>query len=175
MAEAHDVRPNRAGDEILVGRIFHAEDGMHSHVELHERVDGEWTRSLVAEMREEERVLSLAAGDLDADGIVDLVAGTGRGSVFAFHGKPDGTFVQQPVKLEEHRNTTCKAFWVRLADLDGEPGDEVVAGFAGETSQIPVVGQEAPGCMGQGSIEAWTFSRASDQTSAAEKAVPGPR
>ena len=159
VAEAHDVRPGSATDEILVGRLFRADDGLHTHVELHERVDGTWTRELIAELRAEERVVSLTAGDVDADGITDIVAGTGRDTIFVFHGQSDGTFLQQTARLNEDPNTTCQAFWVRLVDLDGEPGDELVAGFAGETTQIPIVGREAPGCRGQGSIEAWSFER----------------
>ena len=45
---------------------------------------------------------------------------------------------------------------MRLVDLDGDGGDEVIAGFAGEPSDVLGVAElRHPGCPGRGSLRAW--------------------
>ncbi|MEO1083277.1 MAG: hypothetical protein AAFY88_03460 [Acidobacteriota bacterium] len=45
---------------------------------------------------------------------------------------------------------------MRLADLDGDGGEEVIAAFAGEEVGFPGLARlSKPGCPGQGSVRVW--------------------
>lgn len=90
----------------------------------------------------DQRLSALAAGDLDGDGDADLVALTEVGEVRVFLGDGRGGFTAEEAALNPPM-PGCRGYHVQLADLDGEPGDEVVAAFAGEK------------CPGAGSLRAW--------------------
>lgn len=89
-----------------------------------------------------DRVTAIGAGDVDADGAVDLVAATATGSVWVFLGDGAGGFVREEAGPVEE-TAGCRGSHVRLADLDNEGGDEVLATFAGDS------------CPGTGSFRVW--------------------
>jgi hypothetical protein len=104
-------------------------------------------------------VTALATGDVDADGHLDLVALTGYGETWVFTGDGKGSFTRQKAAPPAYPGA-CSGYHVRLADLDGRPGDEIVASFAGEGNALFSTGIALPGikdrsCPTQGGFQAW--------------------
>jgi hypothetical protein len=94
------------------------------------------------------RIMALAAGDVNGDGSVDVVAGLSDGRLLTFRG--DGrNFVTRDadIPIPEWRRG-CTAYAVRVADLDGDHRDEIIASFAGESN----------GCTSGGGVEVWKAS-----------------
>lgn len=93
-----------------------------------------------------ERITALATGDLNGDGAPDVAAGTGDGRLRLFLGRGDGSFFEESSPELPEGREGCRAYEVRLADLDGRPEDEVVMAVAGDR------------CPGGGSVRAWTVT-----------------
>jgi len=89
-----------------------------------------------------ERVTAIGAGDVNADGAVDLVASTATGSVWVFLGDGTGGFTREEEGPVED-SAGCRGYHVELADLDNDGGDEILATFAGDS------------CPGTGSFRIW--------------------
>ena len=90
----------------------------------------------------------VAVGDLDADGRGDLVAAGADGGVWIFKGGRQGGFKRIAAAKIQRSSGNCKASHAAFADLDGEPGDELVISFSSEP-----VGEET--CPSGGSIQVW--------------------
>lgn len=119
------------------------------------RPEGVWERKQLAVQPDRETIWSLATGDIDADGHVDLVAGTGEGRLWVFLGKGSGEFTREAAEGVISNELYCTAYHIGLADLDGKPGDELVVGFAGESgSEVMIPGLTAR-CTSNGSLRAW--------------------
>jgi hypothetical protein len=88
------------------------------------------------------RVTALAAGDVDGDGDIDLVAATSQGVVSVYIGDGRGGFVREREDLGE-ATPGCRGYHVEVADLDSDGAGEIVAAFAGEN------------CPDGGSLRAW--------------------
>lgn len=103
-----------------------------------------FTRVLLAGGRDNaaERVTALGTGDLDGDGRADLVASTATGDVRVFLGDGEGGFHREEAGPVEEPSG-CRGYHVRLADLDSDGRDEIVASFAGDS------------CPGAGSLRVW--------------------
>ena len=115
------------------------------------RADGSWERRPVAVEDGRGWLTALSAGDIDGDGKLDLAALTGEGATWILLGKGDGSFVREKSQEIPPEQGGCKGYDVRIADLDGEPGGEVVAEFAGEPSAL-----FAPAlCVNEGRMVAW--------------------
>jgi hypothetical protein len=73
-------------------------------------------------------------------------------------GDGKGGFARQAGPALE-KTSGCRGYHVRLVDLDGDQRSEILAEFAGE--QAGLAGLIAsPGCVGEGSLRAWTVRRA---------------
>jgi hypothetical protein len=146
-------------DDVAVGLLAQGEGGWTTRVQVAlARDGGGWDGRVLAVEPGRAGVRSLGAGDLDADGRLDLVAGTGEGDVWVFLGDGQGGFARDAAAGLDPLGTGCGAFAVRLADLDGQPGDELVAAFAGEPGSEVLVGQAAR-CPSQGALRAWKALR----------------
>jgi len=96
-------------------------------------------------------LMALDSGDLDGDGKLDLAALTGKGEVWLFLGNGDGSFVrEQSVEIAPSEGR-CSGFDVRIANLDGDAAEELVAGFAGEPSAM----FDPELCRNEGNLAAW--------------------
>jgi hypothetical protein len=115
------------------------------------REDGSWERRpLAVEEGNKGGLTALDSGDIDGDGKLDLAALTGDGKIWILLGKGDGSFVRQTPEIPPVQGG-CKGYDVKIANLDGEPGGEIVAEFAGEPSPL-----FAPNlCVDEGRVVAW--------------------
>jgi hypothetical protein len=87
---------------------------------------------------------AVAAGDIDGDGAADVVAVRADGSLFTFRGDGRGSLTRDAAMEPPEWRRGCTAYAVRLADLDGDRRDEIIAAFAGES-----------GCRAGGGVEVW--------------------
>jgi hypothetical protein len=69
----------------------------------------------------------LGAGDLNGDGLADIVAGRKTGGLEAFLQNEDGEFSKE---LAPELAETGVAYDIKLVDLNGDGLDDIVAGFA---------------------------------------------
>jgi hypothetical protein len=115
------------------------------------RTDGSWERRGVAFVEGRDWLTALDSGDLDGDGRLDLAALTGVGETWVLLGKGNGSFLREEMSEVPPVQGGCQGYDIRIEDLDGEPGAEVVAGFAGEPSALFAPDQ----CPNEGILTAW--------------------
>ena len=110
--------------------------------------------AFVAHARAAHPGIPFAVGDLDGDGGTDLVAIREDGSLLTFAGDGNGFVTRDTGLPAPDWRTGCAGTHVRLADIDHDRTDEIVATFAGE----PDVGSAAagtPGCASGGGVQVW--------------------
>jgi hypothetical protein len=101
------------------------------------------------------RISALAAGDLNGDHSVDVVAGLSDGRLLTFRGDGRGFVTRDAdIPVPEWRRG-CTTYALRVADLDGDGRGEIIAGYAGESN----------GCSSGGGIEVWKASDLPQPTS----------
>jgi FG-GAP-like repeat len=132
--------------------------------------DGKWQRRTLAVKEGREGVTAMAAGDLDGDGNLDLVALTGEGDVWVFLGDGKGFFTREAASIPNYDR--CSGSRVRLADLGGDGHAEIVASWSGEYSPM-----NAPDvCRTEGGMTAWRpLPAAAAAIGGAPAAAPGER
>jgi hypothetical protein len=151
-------------DLALSYQVFQAEAWRSGIDILYNRGDGGWERRPLEAQETKSIISDLDIGDLDGDGVWDLVAGTWDGAVLVYRGDGQGFFTRESASPLAAPTPTCRAYSVGLANLDGKPGDEIVAGFAGDD------------CPRGGSLRAWRVEAIDEipaQTPANEKDSPG--
>ena len=115
------------------------------------RGEGKWERRGVAVEENRDWLTALDSGDLDGDGKLDLAATTGKGEIWLFLGKGDGTFVREATPEIPPSEGGCRGYDVQIVNLDGDRTEELVAEFAGEPSALFAPEQ----CPSQGGMGAW--------------------
>jgi hypothetical protein len=115
------------------------------------RTDGSWERKGVAVEETRDWLTALDSGDLDGDGRLDLAATTGDGEVWVFLGKGDGSYLREESPEVPPSKGGCRGYDVQIVNVDAEPGEELVAEFAGEPSAMFAPTQ----CLEEGSLTAW--------------------
>lgn len=124
-----------------------------------------WEREEV--VREEGRIgfWALASGDLDGDGVQDLIALDDEGKSRVLLGEGAGRFVLEESPELRAPELGCQGYHLELADLDGDGTAEVVAAFAGEPGSEVLLGVP-PACTSQGALLAWRVTPAGSRSTA---------
>ncbi len=139
-------------DDLVVGYLSFENAVWRSGIDiLYAHKDGTWTRRGLAAIERRTQITALSHGDLDGDGKTDLVALTATGETWVFLNDGKGWFTREAATGIPPYAGGCGGYHVRLADLDGDGKDEIVADFAGENS--PVNAPDA--CPSGGGILAW--------------------
>ena len=141
-------------DDVVTSFATHEADTPRRGLEL-SRVDakGGWRTELIAAYEGKDNMWSLAGGDLDGDGNRDLVASSEQGKVLILLGDGKGGFAREE-SPELDPPDLCRGYGLKLADLDGDRRDEIVAGFAGETGTLLEFLGEAK-CESGGALRVW--------------------
>jgi hypothetical protein len=118
-----------------------------------------WERRTLGAVEGRVEVSRLATGDLDGDGHADLVGVDGDGALWIFRGDGHGGFTREPVAAPGGEQ--CRGYGLRLADLDRDGADEIVASFAEEPVNHGPYGTDLS-CPSEGSLQAWKIARTPD-------------
>jgi FtsP/CotA-like multicopper oxidase with cupredoxin domain len=93
---------------------------------------------------------SVAIGDVDADGIYDLIVGAGKGhspEVVAYSGAPSGgkPFTTELARFQAFDAAQTGGVSVASTQIDGRSADNIIAGSAaGTTDQVRIFSSELP-------------------------------
>ena len=140
-------------DELFVAVMSFEVEEWRTGIELYDLEDGEWSRQPLYVEAGREGIWTLATGDLDGDGRVDVAGTTGDGRSVILLGADDGFTLEQP-GLEAFPGG-CRGYHVATADLDGDGRDELVQGFAGEANAMFEALTGTKACPSSGGLRAW--------------------
>ncbi|MCM2314993.1 MAG: VCBS repeat-containing protein [Thermoanaerobaculia bacterium] len=116
---------------------------VRSGIDLMLSQPGGWRRHALWSSAGRSFVTAMGAGDLDGDGRVDLVAFDDAGGPLVLRGAGGALFTMESPDGIDSAMPGCRGYSVKLADLDRDLKDEIIAGFAGER------------CPSGGSLRAW--------------------
>jgi len=152
-----------SGRDLAVAYVARGAESWRTGVDLAlAQPDGSWVRKALWNEVGKDQLRTLAAGDVDGDGRLDLVAGGDEGRILLFLQDGGAGIWRREESPELAPHERCTVFSVNLAELDGRPGAELVVGFAGEPGMRGGVLPEPSSCPSSGAIRAW-------------RAAPGPR
>jgi hypothetical protein len=144
-------------DDLVVGYMAYQGEAWHSGIDVfYSQKDGTWKRRALVALEKRLEISALGHGDLDGDGKVDLVALTGDGDTWVFLGDGKGFLTRETAAGIPPFPGACAGYHVKLADLDGDGRDEIVADFAGEASPM----FDPDRCPSGGGIRAWHLAPA---------------
>lgn len=128
---------------------------------LYSGADGKLTAKPLVVIDGQGGLGALELGNINQDDRLDVVAADSNGALWVFTSKGKDSFHTELSPELDQNSRGCRGFELTLADLDGEPGDELVAAFAGEQTGYPGIPQaNKPGCRSRGSIRAWKVTPA---------------
>ncbi|HEX2641707.1 MAG TPA: VCBS repeat-containing protein [Thermoanaerobaculia bacterium] len=156
----HDGR-----DDLAIGYISFELSTWRSGIDiLYSRSSDRWERRVLMVEPGRNGVSGLAAGDLDGDKQIDLVAVTDDGRTQAYLGDGKGFFTRDQVTFPAVAGG-CRGYHVQLGDLNGDGDDEIVEGFAGEASAMFAPQR----CPSAGSLRAWDVEKVGESRSVSTK------
>jgi hypothetical protein len=117
------------------------------------RREGKWERRPVFVRDGRESLTALEAGDLDGDKAADLVATDHDGFLLLFLGDGKGGFSLEASPEAQQPRGPCRGYGLKMADIDRDGRQEIVASYAGEADAI----FDPHRCPGQGGMAAWTL------------------
>lgn len=134
--------------DLVVGYISFEGEVWRSGIDVLWNAASGWTRRGLYAATGKERAPVVAVGDLDADGRRDVVAGTADGTMLVYRNAGAREFTSELAPPKDVAG--CAAAHVELADVDAQPGDEIVMSFSSESS-----GEEPSRCASEGGVRAW--------------------
>lgn len=140
------------GGMRIIGKDWHSEIAAYRLEKA-----GEYQRQELISSKGTDHVYSIAVGDLDGDGRIDLAAGTGKAELWLLRGVGGGSFARVQHALTSTTDN-CRIYAIEMRDIDGDGKDELFATFSGEGIELPLVGG-LEGCDGDGGIYAWSLER----------------
>lgn len=154
--EAADLDADGNMDIILTQR--YRKDGLwYSGIDVLLHRGDTWELRPIFHLDQREPFRALSTGDVDADGHLDLVTVDDWGVLRIFLGLGNGEFEAEASPESPRPIRGCQGYDVEVANLDGKPGDEIVAAYAGESQGVEALtGTSHPGCPGEGSLKAWS-------------------
>ena len=141
--------------EIVVSYSSIEMDTWRNGIDILSKDDsGAWKRRVLFVDSSRTTIGALAAGDVNGDGKSDIAALTKAGDVMLFIQGESETFTQQTHSSLKSAASGCAGFHIRLRDIDGDKRDEIIAGFAGE-STTGVMIQSGKRCVSNGRLAVW--------------------
>ena len=120
------------------------------------RKGGEWERRPVFAREGRVALSALAAGDLDGDRRLDLVATDYDGHLALFLGTGDGGFTSEDSPEAQQPRGLCRGYGLKALDLDRDGRAEIVATYAGESHPL----YDPLRCLKGGGVAAWSVESA---------------
>lgn len=147
-------------DELLLGfAAAGPEESWWTGIDLVELEDGEWLRApLVAVPENRGAVTALATGDLDGDGLIDLVGLTGAGDRWILLGTGPKSFVREASEELAPKEVECQGYDVAVAPVGAGGAPVLIMGFAGEPGSETIFGNVERRCPSEGSLETWSVA-----------------
>jgi hypothetical protein len=124
-------------------------------VDLYRRDKEGWSRrSIWAEDKKNRGPVRVAAGDLDGNGLDDLVVLGAEGDVWLLMRLgPDSWELEQSPEMQGPAG--CTGYGLRIQDLDSDGRPEVAMSFAGEPNAL----YDPMACSDNGALRVWKLSR----------------
>lgn len=134
------VAPHADGLRVLVGGLVPGEQGLEGTLECVVPGEARATRLFTGEPLR--AITALGVGDVDGDGVLELLAGEEDGTLRLYTSRGSDFEAAQVIRPEQ-RLAGCTPYGIVFANVDDQPGDEVLVSFAGDDGA----------CASEGGIE----------------------
>ena len=131
------LAPHADGMRVLVGGLMPGAEGLEGVLEC--VLPGSATATRLFTGRPLMAITVNGSGDLDGDGALEVVAGEEDGTLHVFTSR-GAELTADAVQEPEARLAGCTPFGVVFANVDGQPGDELLVSYAGDDDACPSAG-----------------------------------
>ncbi|MBP7681356.1 MAG: VCBS repeat-containing protein [Deltaproteobacteria bacterium] len=131
------LAPHADGMRVLVGGLMPGAEGLEGVLEC--VLPGSATATRLFTGRPLMAITAIGSGDLDGDGALEVVAGEEDGTLHVFTSR-GAELTADAVQEPEARLAGCTPFGVVFANVDGQPGDELLVSYAGDDDACPSAG-----------------------------------